>query len=284
MTLYILCYSYKLNKLFTDSDCSKRWCYIRDYYIRRRGKPGTGSSGEAAKKRSDLLSFLDSLPSSQRSSITNVVDENSGDNSVIMENTHDISERIQTSEDGAMIMENTHNNEETQSNTQETEDNHKKENKAKSSDKKRKHNAHSQERLNLLKKIADRNSTQSGLDENDLFFGSMAKIVKKLPPYEQVQLRLQIGSLVGNAELRQISNNSPQDCALSPRPNTSNSDYYADIVPSPMSTTTTTSSTSASLIVAPSPQDTSLITVDEQPGTRLIRVDEQGQIYLVSQN
>ncbi|XP_047023041.1 uncharacterized protein LOC124632303 [Helicoverpa zea] len=204
-----------LNK--TASDCSKRWCYIRDYYIRRRGKPGTGSSGEAAKKRSDLLSFLDSLPSSQRGSITNVVDENIGDSSVKMENTHDISEGIQTPEDGTKIMENTHNSEETLSNTQGKEDIHK-ENKAKSSDKKRKHiHTHSQERLNLLKKIVDRNYTQSGLDENDLFFGSMAKIVKRLPPYEQVQLRLQIGSLVGNAELRQISIKSPQDCALSPR-------------------------------------------------------------------
>lgn len=260
MTLCILCYGYKLNKLFTDSDCSKRWCYIRDYYIRHRGKPGTGSSGEAAKKRSDLLSFLDSLPSSQRSSITNVVAENLGDNSVIMENSHDISEVMQTSEDGTIIMENTHNSEETQSNTQEIEN----KDDSKASDKKRKHNAHSQERLNLLKQIANRNATQSGLDENDLFFGSMAKIVKKLPPYEQIQLKLQIGTLVGNAELRQISNNSPQDSDLSPRPSTSNSDYYANFVPSP--------------------EDTSLITVDEQPDTRLITVDEQGQVYLVVDN
>ncbi|XP_074030302.1 uncharacterized protein [Leptinotarsa decemlineata] len=105
-----------LNK--SDSDCSKRWCYIRDYYIRRIGKPGSGSSGETAKKRSDLLSFLDSLPFSQRGSITNVVDENPGDNSVIIEDTHDITEGIQTPEDGTIIMENTHNSEETQSNTQ----------------------------------------------------------------------------------------------------------------------------------------------------------------------
>ncbi|GBP51857.1 hypothetical protein EVAR_88562_1 [Eumeta japonica] len=232
-----------------------------------RGKPGNSSSGEAAKKRSDLLSFLDSLSSSQRSSITNVVNENLGDKSVIMENTHDISEGIQTPEDGIIIMENTHNSEEIQSNTQETDDficynnNHKKYNKAKSN-KKWKHNAHGQECLNLLTQIANRNYTQSGLDENDFFFGLMTKIEKKLPPYEQVQLRLQIRSLVGNAELRQISNNSPQDSALSPRPSTSNNKYYANLVPSPMSTTTTTSSTSVSLIVAPSPQDTLLTTVD----------------------
>lgn len=32
---------------FADSDCSKRWGYIRDYYVRRQVKPGTRSSGEA---------------------------------------------------------------------------------------------------------------------------------------------------------------------------------------------------------------------------------------------
>ncbi|CAH2102445.1 unnamed protein product [Euphydryas editha] len=197
-----------LNK--TDSDCSKRWCYLRDYYIRRRGK-GTGSSREVAKKRSDFLSFLDSLPSPQRSSITNVVYESPGDNSVIIENNHDKSERTETPRDGTIILENTHTNEETQLNTQEIENvicdnnDHKKDNRAKSD--KRKHNALSQECPNLLKQIANWNSTQNGLDENDLFFGSMAEIVKKLPPYEQVQLRMQIGLLVNNAELRNISKN-----------------------------------------------------------------------------
>ncbi|XP_023706985.1 uncharacterized protein LOC111864160 [Cryptotermes secundus] len=66
-----------LNK--TDVNCSKKWAFIRDYYIRWRGKPDTGSSGEAAKKRS-VLSFLDGFSSSKRSTVTNVVgDENSKD-------------------------------------------------------------------------------------------------------------------------------------------------------------------------------------------------------------
>ncbi|GFR22365.1 hypothetical protein TNCT_159511 [Trichonephila clavata] len=45
---------------------------MRDYYIRRRGKPGSGSSGFAAKKRSELLSFLDCFAASQRLTTTNV--------------------------------------------------------------------------------------------------------------------------------------------------------------------------------------------------------------------
>ncbi|GFS70383.1 hypothetical protein TNCV_4157971 [Trichonephila clavipes] len=61
------------NKLiFVCSDCCKKWGYVRDYYIRRRGKPGSGSSGIAAKKRSELLSFLDSFAVSQRTTTTNV--------------------------------------------------------------------------------------------------------------------------------------------------------------------------------------------------------------------
>lgn len=76
---------------------------------------------------------------------------------------------------------------------------------------KRKNNSHAQERLNLLKQIANRKpSPQIELDETDLIFSSMAKIFKKLPRYEQVQLRMQIGSLIGNAELRHISIDSPQ--------------------------------------------------------------------------
>ncbi|GFW34703.1 uncharacterized protein TNCV_953311 [Trichonephila clavipes] len=51
-------------------DCCKRWGYVRDYYIRRRGKPGSGSSGIAAKKRSELLSFLDSFAVSERTTTT----------------------------------------------------------------------------------------------------------------------------------------------------------------------------------------------------------------------
>ncbi|GFU22816.1 hypothetical protein NPIL_120731 [Nephila pilipes] len=36
------------------------------------GKPGSGSPGEEAKKRRDIMSFLNGLPSSQRAIITNV--------------------------------------------------------------------------------------------------------------------------------------------------------------------------------------------------------------------
>ena len=58
--------------------------------------------------------------------------------------------------------------------------------------------------MNLLKKIAEKDSKVEE-DETDLFFACMSKIVKKLPEKERVYIRLQIGTLVGNAELRFLS-------------------------------------------------------------------------------
>jgi len=98
-------------------------------------------------------------------------------------------------------------------------------------DKKKIKSTHSEERLQLLKQIAERNSipAQNELDETDLFFNSMAKIVKKLPRYEQVQLRMQISSLVGNAELKSILSDSRQT-GSSTRPSLTMS---SETVPSP---------------------------------------------------
>lgn len=38
-------------------------------------------------------------------------------------------------------------------------------------------------------------------DETDLFFAAMAQCVKKLPPGERAKLRIQIGALIGTAEI-----------------------------------------------------------------------------------
>ncbi|KAL4112856.1 hypothetical protein QTP88_016576 [Uroleucon formosanum] len=218
----------------SGSDCSKRWAYVRDYYIRRKGKPGTGSGGEAAKNRSVLLSFLDSLPSSQRlNTITNVVgDEVRFDESEFMENSHaDLEENItqidERGENMAIINSN--------------EDNNKKMNGKKDNimrDKKKIKLTHSEERLQILKQIAERNSTPANeLDEIDLFFNSMAKIVKKLPRYEQVQLRMQISSLVGNAELKSILGDSRQTFS-STEPSSTMSFIHSETVPSPATSET----------------------------------------------
>lgn len=214
-------------KFLADTDCKKRWCYVRDYYIRRKGKPGTGTSGEAAKKRSDHLSFLDSIPYTQRNSITNII-ENPEENTQHSSEQNSKPFQNQETEDMTFSKEEDigtdtyYNNDNSKGNSNNVEDiikKFKEDGNIKSKMKRK-----NKERLNLLKQIVNRKpSPQNELDETDLFFSSMAKIVKKLPRYEQAQLRMQIGSLVGNAELRYISIDSAP--INSPMPSTSGSKY-----------------------------------------------------------
>ncbi|GFS83793.1 uncharacterized protein NPIL_693431 [Nephila pilipes] len=179
----------------SGNNCLKRWNYVRDYYIRRRGKPGSGTTGEAAKKRSDLLSFLDHIPSSQTTTIPNIIaDEISEHKIAIIEEEDDIEE-------------NTSQYEEIYGMTELNFDEEDRTNEDCMRNKKRKC-IHSEERLQEVKEIVQQKAPQNELDEVDLYFNCMAKIVKKLPLYEQVQLRMQISTLIGNAELRTLSNES----------------------------------------------------------------------------
>jgi hypothetical protein len=89
--------------------------------------------------------------------------------------------------------------------------------------KKRKLSSTAEARLQLLQvqDIARTSRSQhvpESQDETDLYFASMAKIVKKLPLQEQVRLRLEIGNLIGNAELAFYSQNN---YLPSPGPSTS---------------------------------------------------------------
>ncbi|GFT37009.1 uncharacterized protein TNCV_175281 [Trichonephila clavipes] len=175
-------------------DCCKRWGYVRDYYIRRRGKPGSSSSGIAAKKRSELLSFLDSFAVSQRTTTTNV-------------GLSDVTQFSSTEPDfdsGPEILDPDSNDyfgkmeEEKFQGTPPP---------------KKKKITHSEERFKLLKQIAERKvAPQNEQDEADLFFGSMAKIYKRFPRKEQAELRIQITNLISNAELKMIK----CDASLSP--------------------------------------------------------------------
>lgn len=72
--------------------------------------------------------------------------------------------------------------------------------------KKRKLSSNSEQRLNLLKQIAEKppRPLSEEKDETELFFEAMAKIVKKLPHSDRIHLRLQIGTLIGNAELKNL--------------------------------------------------------------------------------
>ena len=197
-----------MNLISSGNDCFKRWTYIRDYYIRRKGIPGTGSAGEASRKRSVLLSFLDTLPSAKRHSTTNVVRSELDECETPEDALPDVQQSLNSltdskttaSEEHAYLA---HATQEYGCNKRDilnsmfecTEGNERK-----------KKTLQADERLNLLK-VTKRNDNRSDkeLDETDLFFSSMAKIVKKLPLHEQINLRMDISSLVGNAELRSIA-------------------------------------------------------------------------------
>ncbi|KAL1487835.1 hypothetical protein ABEB36_015485 [Hypothenemus hampei] len=71
---------------------------------------------------------------------------------------------------------------------------------------KRKHkcNKLAEERLKILRQLAERQQRPhivKELDANDHFFASITEIVKKLPVKEQAKIRVQIGTIVGNAEI-----------------------------------------------------------------------------------
>lgn len=104
-------------------------------------------------------------------------------------------------------------------------------------DKKKMKLNHSEERLQQLKEKDERNSTSESneLDETDLFFNSVVKIIKKLPRYEQVQLRMRISILVGNAELKHILDDSRQNTDSSSRSNSTMSFIHTKTAPSPAS-------------------------------------------------
>ncbi|GFU22941.1 uncharacterized protein TNCV_3946261 [Trichonephila clavipes] len=180
------------------------WGYERDYYIRRRGKPGSGSSGIAAKKRSELLSFLDSFAVSQRTTTTNV-----GSSQGLCDVTQ-LSSTEPDFDSGPEILDpdsNDYFGKMEEEKFQGTPPKKKK--------KKKKKLTHSEERFKLLKQIAERNiAPQNEQDEADLFFfGSMAKIYKRFPRKEQAELRIQITNLISNAELKMIKSDASPVCS-----------------------------------------------------------------------
>ncbi|GFW90580.1 hypothetical protein TNCV_566181 [Trichonephila clavipes] len=142
------------------------------------------SNGIAAKKRFKLLSLLDSFAASQKPTTTNV------GSSQCLSDVTQLSPTEPDIDTGPGII------------TPEILDPDSNDDFGKmEKDKfqsmpppKKKKLTHSEERLKLLKQIAERKvAPQNEPDEADLFFfGSMAKIYKRFPRKEQAELRIQI--------------------------------------------------------------------------------------------
>uniref|UniRef100_A0A6P7FTP1 Uncharacterized protein LOC114333893 n=1 Tax=Diabrotica virgifera virgifera TaxID=50390 RepID=A0A6P7FTP1_DIAVI len=68
------------------------------------------------------------------------------------------------------------------------------------------------EMVQIMKKNAENymkryDNDVNNLDEVDMFYLSMAKTVKKLPPLEQAKIRMTLCQLVSEAEIRKIAGN-----------------------------------------------------------------------------
>ncbi|KAF5277456.1 hypothetical protein FQR65_LT15986 [Abscondita terminalis] len=231
---------------------------LGNYYIRKRGKSGTGSAGEAAKKRSELLSFLDSCPSAKRSTLSNIPHDDDDEASqrlnedisqIDSQNISETSDAVELTspreeEEAVSLSWDVHSPEyssqitttpNTTSTTSATSSTSTHMATVRSASK-RKSSSTSEARLHLLQDIARRTQRAAETqDETDLYFASMAKIVKKLPLQEQIRLRLQIGTLIGNAELTfyNQTNTSTRNTYYVPSPELStststeeSSDYY----------------------------------------------------------
>lgn len=59
-------------------------------------------------------------------------------------------------------------------------------------------------RSQKLSQRPENNTLSSNLNETDMFYLSMSKTVQKLPPFEQVRIRMELCRLVSEAEMSQL--------------------------------------------------------------------------------
>ncbi|KAG8174697.1 hypothetical protein JTE90_024400 [Oedothorax gibbosus] len=185
----------------TDQECKARWAHVRDYYKRKQGKPGTGSTGEAAKRQAVLLSFLDDKNLGKRDTINNfpretlpctevedlmveVVNQVEGDHEVVevepsWENDMEPGTSYFADSPPPQLLPGQR----------------KRQNKTAT---------RSEDRLKLLKLMGD-NIKLPEMDANGQLMSAMAKIMSTLPQLQQSRLRHQISNLVHEAEIEYLS-------------------------------------------------------------------------------
>ncbi|XP_047997442.1 uncharacterized protein LOC125235026 isoform X3 [Leguminivora glycinivorella] len=174
-----------------DEDCCRRWGYVRSQYVRRRGKPVPKRCSDVIKnglKRAKLLTFLDEY----RGDYYN--NDSSTDQSVTEPASSEVSyENFDDFEDDEDdIVEVKHEKHDI---VDLDDDNYYKE-------------TEESKNVEPIPSIesSKKETNVDSFDATDHFFASMAKIAKKLPRRDQIMLRMQIATMVGNAELKQMEN------------------------------------------------------------------------------
>ena len=171
---------------FSGDICNARWTYIRDYYVRRKLKPITGSCSEATTKRSMMLSFLDSFPSQKASTYTNVVASQPG-----LRQSNELTDPL-----GDRTLELDPPGEEGQSHVDLEEVETEVLNKPPT---KKTKLTHAEERLHLLKELVQHKVAPSDPDETvDLFYRSVAARVKQFSAMDQIKMQCEVSALLAN--------------------------------------------------------------------------------------
>eukprot|EP00102_Acyrthosiphon_pisum_P006861 XP_003240720.1 PREDICTED: transcription factor Adf-1-like [Acyrthosiphon pisum] len=198
-------------------DCKKRWRNIRDTYMRNKKKLGTGSSALSKKKwaLADNLTFLNNVEY-ERNTTTNVNpnDTTTNDTTIIYDNANDITNANDSSmcflsEESSELFEGDNTTEKStiDSNFNEFQKPNKK---FKSKYNKKDFSKQQSERAVIIQNLQKQNETilnkVTNNDETDLFFQSIAAMVKKLPPKGTSEARLQILKTVSELEEKYLIN------------------------------------------------------------------------------
>lgn len=120
-------------------------------------------------------------------------------------------------------------------------------------------------RRSRYKNVPKPEGYQSTLDEIDMFFLSMARTVKRLSPIDQANIRMNMCTMISEAEIRQMRRQEgPQT-------------YQTDIPLTSSSSFTSTASTSNQRFSPPPPRPFSQTSTSNRPFS-LINYDNYGQI------
>ncbi|XP_026820590.1 uncharacterized protein LOC113559163 [Rhopalosiphum maidis] len=191
-------------------DCKKRWRNIRDTYMRHKKKLGTGSSALAKKKwfLADSLTFLNNVEY-ERNTTTNInASDTTTNDTTTNVNTNDSFMDFLSEESSELFDEdNTTEKSTKEPNFKEFQKPNKK---FKSKYNKKDFSKHQSERTVIIQNLHKQNETilnkVTNNDETDLFFQSIAAMVKKLPPRGISEARLQILKTISELEDKYLIN------------------------------------------------------------------------------
>ncbi|VVC40020.1 BESS motif,MADF domain,SANT/Myb domain,Myb-like domain [Cinara cedri] len=174
----------------STDDCKKRWRNIRDTYMKHKRKPGT-VSGTSKKKwaLAENLSFLNNVIQYER----NMIAHFNGNDSLIEDNTEDANEKFENNTIEKSVIESDFNEYQPPTKMSKIK------------------NYQIDRASTIVESLQKPNEAiitynTTTVDEIDLFFQSIAGIVKKLPPRGVTEARLEVLKTVSALEEKYSDN------------------------------------------------------------------------------